>query len=195
MKLGAEDRSKNGVQVFVFFSTRGQKSKYALPTCILKSNDIVPMKRRQVNSWSFPHAFQAEIPSSSSTLSRFLLSFFSSTAINGTSYLSWSLWKWWNWGSEMRKLAKLTVGLKARTQNMQFQFHDQCLFSIWGKVNNYFRYIAFELATWHPFWDMQPVNSGSWSREKSRLEMSTWRVICLRAGRLVRIFRKRILRK
>ena len=54
-----------------------------------------------------------------------------------------------------------TVGLKARTQNMQFQFHDQCLFSIWGKINKYFRYIEFGLATWHPFWDMQPVNSGS----------------------------------
>ena len=50
MKLGAEDKSNNGVQVFVFFSTRRQKSKYALPTCILKSNRIGPVKGGQVDS-------------------------------------------------------------------------------------------------------------------------------------------------
>ena len=47
MKLGAEDKSKNGIQVFVFFSTRGQKSKYALPMCILKSDHIGPVTGRQ----------------------------------------------------------------------------------------------------------------------------------------------------
>ena len=50
MKLGAEDKSNNGVQVFVFFSARGQKSKYALPTSILKSNHIGPMKGGQADS-------------------------------------------------------------------------------------------------------------------------------------------------
>lgn len=82
--------------------------------------------------------------------------------------------------TEMMKLKQIRhfwkfrhlVWFKASNPNQRFWHHGQCSLSVGGKINKYFKYIEFELPTWHPFGDLQwEGNSESRSRENCRLEM------------------------